>query len=113
MSLIVCITAEGPSSDAQFQPRFGRAAYFVFADTEAGTFDAVKNPVADAQGGVGPRAVQVVLDHGASVLITGQVGGNAASAIQASGIRACAFRGQGTVAEALAAFQAGKLSSLF
>jgi predicted Fe-Mo cluster-binding NifX family protein len=112
MPLIVCITADGPASDAQVQPRFGRAPYFVFADTEKGTFEAVKNPVADAQGGVGPRAIQTVLDHGATALVTGQVGGNAASAIQASGIRACAFKGQGTVADALKAFLAGELPSL-
>ncbi|WP_298667162.1 NifB/NifX family molybdenum-iron cluster-binding protein [uncultured Methanofollis sp.] len=66
MPLIVCITADGPDAASQVQPRFGRAPYFVFADTEKGTIEAVKNPVANAQGGVGPRAVQAVLDHGAT-----------------------------------------------
>ena len=51
-------------------------------------------------------------EHGATVVITGQVGGNAAKALEAGGIRAYAYRGNGTVADALAQYTAGNLQPL-
>lgn len=112
MSLIVCITAKGEGADAAVEPRFGRAPYFVFADTEAGTFVSVRNELVDAAGGVGPRSAQVLVDHGATVLVTGQLGGNAATALKAAGIKVYSFGDAATVARALEKYTQGGLSEI-
>mgnify|MGYP001316204150 FL=1 len=110
--MIVGITARAAGTDAPVEQRFGRAPYFVFVDTETGKSESIENPLVDAAGGVGPRAVQMFSEHGATVVITGQVGGNAARALEAGGIKAYAYRGSGSVAEALAEYTAGNLKSL-
>lgn len=110
--MIVGITARATGTDAPVEQRFGRAPYFVFVDTETGKSESVENPLVDAAGGVGPRAVQMLAEHGAAVLITGQVGGNAARALEAGGIKAYAYRGSGSVADALAEHAAGTLGPL-
>ncbi|WP_292522016.1 NifB/NifX family molybdenum-iron cluster-binding protein [Methanoculleus sp.] len=110
--MIVSITARTTGTDAPVEQRFGRAPCFVFVDTETGKSESVENPLIDAAGGVGPRAVQMLAEHGATILITGQVGGNAAKALEAGGIRAYAYRGSGTVADALAEYAAGNLKPL-
>jgi len=110
--MIVCITARAAGTDAPVEERFGRAPYFVFVDTETGKSESVDNPLINAAGGVGPRAVQVLAEHGATVLITGQVGGNAAKALEAGGIRVYACRGGGSAADALAAYTAGDLQPI-
>ena len=110
--MIVCITARAAGTDAPVEERFGRAPYFVFVDTKTGKSESVENPLIDAAGGVGPRAVQVLAEHGATTLITGQVGGNAAKALASGGIRVYACRGGGSVADALAAYTAGDLQPI-
>lgn len=110
--MIVGITARAAGTDAPVEQRFGRAPCFVFVDTETGKSESIENPLIDAAGGVGPRAVQMFSEHGATVVITGQVGGNAAKALEAGGIRAYAYRGNGTVADALAEYAAGNLKPL-
>jgi predicted Fe-Mo cluster-binding NifX family protein len=110
--MIICVTARGAGTDAPVEQRFGRAPYFVFVNTETGESNAVVNSLVDAAGGVGPRAVQVLSDHGATALITGQVGGNAARALQAGGIKVYAYRGDGRVADALEQYAAGNLTPL-
>lgn len=98
--------------DAPVEQRFARAPYFVFVDTETQTSESVKNPLVGAAGGVGPRAVQALTEHDAAVLITGQVGGNAARALEAGEIMTYAYRGSGSVADALAEYTAGNLQPL-
>ncbi len=110
--MIICVTARAAGTDAPVEERFGRAPYFVFVDTETGTSESVRNPLADAAGGVGPRVVQMLVEHGAAAIITGRVGGNAAKALEAGGIKAYSCRGSGSVADALAGYTAGNLKPL-
>ncbi len=110
--MIIGITARAAGADAPVEQRFGRAPYFVFVDTETGKSESIENPLVDAAGGVGPRAVQMFAQAGATVVITGQVGGNAAKALEAGGIKAYAYRGSGSVADALAEYTAGNLQPL-
>ncbi|MFA7563040.1 MAG: NifB/NifX family molybdenum-iron cluster-binding protein [Methanoculleus sp.] len=110
--MIVGITARAAGTDAPAEQRFGRAPYFVFVDTETGKSESVENPLIDAAGGVGPRAVQLLSEHGATILVTGQVGGNAARALAAGGIKAYAYSGSGSVADALAEYTAGNLQPI-
>ena len=108
----VCITAKGPEPTSPAEERFGRAPYFMVFDQETGTWKNIKNPHADAAGGVGPRAAQILVEEGASALITGNVGGNALNALKAAKIAIYLFKGQMTVQEAYGAFQDGSLIQL-
>jgi predicted Fe-Mo cluster-binding NifX family protein len=101
----ICITAQGATLDARVEERFGRAPFFIFIDSETGDFEAVENSAAADSGGVGPKAAQVLVRHGVSALISGQVGGNARDILSASGIAMYVYRGGGTVRYALNLFR--------
>ena len=105
----VCVTALGPGLNAQVDPRFGRAAYFVFVDTETMKGDSMANPNVTAMGGAGIQSAQMVAERGAQVVITGHLGPNAASALAAAGIQVILGVQGMTVREAVEAFKAGRL----
>jgi predicted Fe-Mo cluster-binding NifX family protein len=83
----ICITSTGPSLDSEVDPRFGRCRYFIFADSEGLAFEPVENPNIGASGGAGIQSAQLVANKGANLLITGQVGPNAYTTLQAAGIK--------------------------
>ncbi|MCU0632860.1 MAG: NifB/NifX family molybdenum-iron cluster-binding protein [Methanolinea sp.] len=107
--MFVCVTAKGPGPEDLAEERFGRSPYFLFKSTEGGEWEAVPNKFADAAGGVGPRAAQVLIDKGARVLITGNIGGNALAVIQAAGIEIYQYRESGTAGDAFQKFTGGQL----
>lgn len=94
----IAVTAKGGSLNAQMDERFGRCEYFVIVDSVTMRFNAVFNPSAAASGGAGPSAAREISRHGAEVLITGNVGGNAQQALDAAGIKVVTMAG-GTVKE--------------
>lgn len=104
----VVVTAVSPELNAQVDPRFGRAGFFVFVDTETLAFEAMPNPAQMASGGAGIQAAQVIVDKGAEAVITGQVGPKAFHALRAAGVKIY-MGAQGTVMEALELFRSGKL----
>ena len=82
----LAISATGSSLDALMDQRFGRAAYFLMVETESLEFEAIENSGA-AAGGAGIQAAQKVIDAGAQVVLTGNVGPNAMQVLQAAGIK--------------------------
>ncbi len=107
----ICVTAVGPGIDAQVDPRFGRAAYFAFVDTETMKEDSMANPNVAAVGGAGIQSAQMVAERGAQVVITGYLGPNAASALAAAGVQVVLGVQNMTVGEAVEAFKAGRFQS--
>jgi len=111
-SMKVCITTRGEGLTAEVDPTFGRAAYFLFVDTDTLGSDApAVESVENVPGahGAGVQAAQTVAEKGATVVITGSVGPNAYQGLAAAGIEI--YTGAaGTVEQALADFQAGKLT---
>ncbi len=103
----VCITAKGEGLTAEVDPTFGRAAYFVFVNTDTQEVESVAN--APGAHGAGVQAAQTVAEKGATVVITGSVGPNAYQGLAAAEIEI--YTGAtGTVEQALANFQTGKLA---
>ena len=86
MGMIVCVPSRGSTVDSQMDDRFGRAAYFVFFDTDNDSVRIEANPHAGGSGGVGPMAVQFLIKNNVQVLIAPRLGGNADEALKLSGI---------------------------
>ncbi|MFC2083078.1 NifB/NifX family molybdenum-iron cluster-binding protein [Candidatus Bipolaricaulota bacterium] len=103
----ICITATGQDIDAIIDQLFGRAHFFLFVDSETLNIDAVRN--CPGTHGAGIRAAQIVVEKGASVVITGQVSRNAYQALAAAGV-AIYVGVTGPAREGLQAYQAGCLS---
>jgi predicted Fe-Mo cluster-binding NifX family protein len=83
----ICVTSSGPSLDSMVDPRFGRCAFFIIADSESYDFEAVPNEAAMASGGAGVRAAQTVASKDVEAILTGSVGPNAFPALQEAGIK--------------------------
>ena len=90
---------------------FGRAPFFLFADTETGESHVLANPAADAQSGAGPKCAQFVVDEAADALITVRCGENAAQVLKLADIRI--YKSEGPSAEDnVKALTDGKLAEL-
>ncbi len=106
------ITSQGPEISAAVDPRFGRALWFVVFDTESGNFAVLDNKEqVEAAQGAGVQAAQLVVETGAQALLTGRCGPKAFEVLDTAGVRV--YSGiSGTVAEALDAWDEGKLTRL-
>ncbi len=83
----ICITAQGNTWEAEVDPRFGRAHYFLLLDPMQMQMEAVKNPYQDAAQGAGIQSAQFIADRGAKILITGEVGPKAAQTLKSAGVQ--------------------------
>jgi len=108
----IAVTATGPDLDAQIDPRFGRCAYFIFVDTDTMEFEAVPNPYVSAMGGAGIQAAQLVANKGATAVLSGAFGPNAAQTLSAVGVQMYP-NVMGTVREAVERFKRGELQPAF
>ena len=106
----ICITSTGPSLDSEMEPRFGRCQYFLFVDPETMALEALENPNIGASGGAGIQSAQLVANKGVDALITGQVGPNAFTTLQAAGIKILTGA-SGKVREVLEKYKNNELSS--
>ena len=105
----ITVSAKGEQLDSAVDPRFGRAAQFILYDTETASYETISNEQSlEAAQGAGIKAAETISRLGAQVLITGHCGPKAFRALSAAGVRICSGAG-GTVAEAIAAFEVGRL----
>lgn len=104
----IAISSTGKDLDSQVDPRFGRCQYFIFVNPETMEFEALENEGAMSMGGAGIQAAQFIAQRGASALITGNLGPNAATALSAAGIKVYLVSG-GKIKEVVEDFKSGKL----
>lgn len=105
----IAISSTGTTLGSKIDPRFGRCPYFILVDENSGEVEPIANPAANAMGGGGPQAVQNLSERKVGVVITGNLGPNAARSLDALGIKAYRFE-NGTVKEAIEDYKAGKLT---
>ncbi|MBL7065789.1 MAG: NifB/NifX family molybdenum-iron cluster-binding protein [Anaerolineae bacterium] len=104
----IVVTANGIDLDAPASSIFGRCPVYVFVDTETMHFEAMGNPEIDTLRGAGFQTAEFVVERGAQAVMTGNVGPNAFSVLQSSGVPVY-LAGGGTVREAIAAYETGRL----
>lgn len=110
----IAITSHGEDCHANIDARFGRADYFMLYDQENDSWSCQDNTQnLEAAHGAGIQAGQTLIKSGADVLITGHVGPKALKVLNTGKITIYTVGDDiGTVADALAAFQAGKLTAI-
>ena len=104
----IAFTTSGKDLAAPMDPRFGRAAHFLIFDTGTNDFVLIDNANTAAAQGAGIKAAETVVKAGAAVLISGECGPKAFSALKQAGVKIYSAKSM-SVAGALEAFLAGKL----
>jgi len=105
----VAVTSQGAELSSQVDQRFGRAACFIIADTDADTVQTVRNEQnVNAPQGAGIQSAQAVVNHGVQAVLTGHCGPKAFRVLATAGIKVYVGL-EGTVSEALENFRAGEL----
>lgn len=107
----IAVSSTAPGAEAQVSPIFGRCNCFVVVDTETQAVASLANPALGASGGAGIQSAQYIVQQGVQAVISGNVGPNAMLVLNAAGVDVYAATG-GTVAEVVAALQAGQLEAL-
>jgi len=106
----IAVSSTGKNLDANLDPRFGRAAYFIILDTETMDFEAVANTQSlSLPQGAGIQAGKALADHRVDALITGHCGPKAFKVLQNAGVRIVTGAG-GKVADAVDQFLKGELA---
>lgn len=82
----VAVSTTGNNLESILDQRFGRTAFFIIIDSESMEFEAIDNQAVASSGGAGISSAQTVVDKGAEAVITGNVGPNALSVLNAAGI---------------------------
>jgi predicted Fe-Mo cluster-binding NifX family protein len=104
----VAVSSTGNSLDSQVDPRFGRCQVILVVDTETLKVEALSNTSVGVAHGAGVGAAQVVASKGINAVITGSVGPNAYSALNAAGVKI--YTGvNGTVRDAVERLRKGDL----
>ena len=105
----IAVSSSGKDFDAQLDPRFGRAAYFIIVDPEIMAFEVVENQQSlNLPQGAGIQAAKTIVDNKADVLITGHCGPKAFKVLQSAGV-IIAIGAKGSVADAIQQYKNGEL----
>jgi predicted Fe-Mo cluster-binding NifX family protein len=105
----IVVSAEGAGLDAPASRVFGRCQTYVFVETDSMEVESVENPAINSPSGAGIEAAQFVVERGAETVVTGNVGPNAFSVLEASGVPVYLLQ-EGTVGEVVEAFEGGELA---
>jgi predicted Fe-Mo cluster-binding NifX family protein len=106
----IAITSTGPTLDDPVDPRFGRCAYFVIAETNDMSFEAFDNESIALGSGAGIQSAQFVASKGVDAVITGNCGPNAIQTLSAAKLEV--FTGQsGTVRQVIERYNSGDIKS--
>ncbi len=98
----IAVTSTGGSLDALVSEKFGRCQYFLIVDSDTMKFEAVSNLGEQMQNGAGPKAAELIINKGAEVVLTGNVGDKAEDVLKRSGIKIIdGFTGNEKVKDAL------------
>lgn len=105
----IAISAQGPDLEAQIEPRFGRAPYFLIVDKDTMEFEALPNQAGiQSPQGAGIQAATLVARQRPAAMLTGHCGPKAFQTLQTAGIRVI-LGVEGPVRDAVQNYRRGKL----
>jgi predicted Fe-Mo cluster-binding NifX family protein len=107
----IAVSAQGDTLESPASPVFGRCPSYLFVDSETMTTEALDNPAMGQGSGAGVQAAQFVVQRGAQVVLTGNLGPNAFDVLEAAGVQAYLVP-EGSVRQAVKAFQTGRLQPI-
>jgi predicted Fe-Mo cluster-binding NifX family protein len=106
----IAVSSKGNTLDSEVDPRFGRAGFFLLVDPETLEVQVIKNRQnLQLPQGAGIQAAQVVIEHGAKTVLTGNCGPKAFKVLQAAGVNV-GIGISGTIKEAILQYKQGKIS---
>lgn len=107
----IAIPVEEKSINADVCVSFGRTPYFLIYDMETGEENYIVNAAAEAQGGAGIKAGQIILDAGAEAVLIPRLGQNAADILIEGNVKI--YKNEdGSVKHNIELFKANKLLPL-
>ena len=107
--MIIAVTAQGNDLQGEVDPRFGRAKHFLLVDSETMRFEVVENEQnLSLPQGAGIQAAQVVTDHQADVVLTGNCGPKAFKTLDTAGVKVV-IGVSGKIENAIQAYLQGEL----
>lgn len=83
----ICITSTGSTLSSSIDPRFGRCQYFLIVDEKGKLIKKILNEAGQAMRGAGITAAQIIADEKVDIIITGNIGPNAYTVLESSGIK--------------------------
>ncbi len=105
----IAVTAQGKEKNSPFDPRFGRAQFFLIVDTETNSVQPVDNTQnLNAMQGAGIQSSNTLIQQGVKAVITGNVGPKAYRTLSAADIKVY-LANEKTVDDAIQQFQSGAL----
>ncbi len=105
----IAIASTGKVLESKVDQHFGRAAYFIFIDTETMDFSTFKNDRVAAEEHAGIGAARAVAGAGVRSVLAGNCGTKAERILRDAGVRL--YTGvKGTVLEAIELYKDGKLT---
>jgi len=108
----IAVTSVDGTMEGMVDERFGRSKKLIIYDQELGTHTVMDNAInMGLPQGAGIQAAQNVVNSGAKVLISGHLGPNAYRVLKAAGVEVYTATNM-TVAQAIRAYQEGKLEAL-
>jgi len=116
MTIIALPTMGGGGINSNVSPRFGRCQSFTFVTVEDGEIQKVKtvpNSAANAMGGAGIQAAQIVGNNGATEVICGFLGPNASQGLSSLNLKIYQIPNQQlTVKQAIDMYLKGELQEI-
>jgi predicted Fe-Mo cluster-binding NifX family protein len=107
--MVIAVTAQGNDLQGEVDPPFGRAKHFLLVDSETMEFEVVENEQnLSLPQGAGIQAAQIVTNHRADVVLTGNCGPKAFRTLEAAGIRVVVGV-SGRIEDAIQAYLQGDL----
>ncbi len=107
MKIAISITAGG--TEAKVSSRFGRCPFFMIYDIENDEYEIIPNPAINLSGGAGSKAAEVIIEKGASAIISGNIGPNAYRALKSGNIEMYLANDSADIKETIEKFKNGEL----
>jgi len=106
--MIIAISATGNSLESTVSQNFGRCPYFIFFDCRQKTMTVLENPGVRQQSGAGRNAAELIINNGATHLVTGNIGDKVIDRLKEAGIEIITdLKRSMTVKEAIEMVRAG------